>query len=475
VVVGMATLVLLAASAAYRDVRKAALWVSALLLVIVSANAVYAILEPLRIAGWHPFRRRYVVTIAYLALLAWGAWLYRRQQPVAWLTGFANMLALGAVLPPAVILGIAAARESGVPASQPILAGTPVVKPDIYYLVFDRYGDDHIARATGLDNDIDEYLTDKGFYVPSASRSNYIKTVLSLASSLNAEYLDELARGRDASRDWSPVYARVEHHRVGAFLRSHGYSYTHLGSWYYPTRDNVIATRNVNYYISVPRPITRLFESLPLAPVNMVASEPWFDYRRQNWHRVRRQVEDVIRLAREPGPKFVFLHVLVPHPPYVFDRDGNYVTQDQEQRRTFAENYRNQVLAANAMIRRLVDGIQRQSAAPPVIIVQGDEGPFPPGTARDTFDWRTADPGLLRIRSGILNALYLPGVDSRMLYATMSPVNTFRVVFNSYLGTRLPLLPDRTFRHVSDYRPFPLEDITHLVSPARHAALSTTQ
>ena len=47
-----------------------------------------------------------------------------------------------------------------------------------------------------------------------------------------------------------------------------------------------------------------------------------------------------------------------------------------------------------------------------------------------------------------------------MFYPTISPVNSFRVVFNSYFGANLPLLPDRTLRQISDFKPFAFDDIT---------------
>jgi hypothetical protein len=48
---------------------------------------------------------------------------------------------------------------------------------------------------------------------------------------------------------------------------------------------------------------------------------------------------------------------------------------------------------------------------------------------------------------GILNAYYLPGVDpaSAGLNDRISPVNSFRIVFNAYFGADLPLLPDQTY------------------------------
>jgi hypothetical protein len=478
VALAFAGFLVLGAAGVYRDFRKAALWVSVLLIVIAGFDSFHEAIEPIRIAGWHPARRRYVLPLTYLALAACGVWIHRQHAAVGRLTGLANIVALGAVLPPTVLLGVAERKfgpDRTLVTAREIVAGRVVSKPDIYYFVFDRYGDEQTARDLGLDNDIDAYLTAKGFYVPPESRANYIRTALSLASSLNAEYLDDIARGRDGSSDWWPVYERIESHRVGAFLRSQGYSYTHVGPAYYPTLENPQATRNLNHYSVAPSEVTRLLDSVALAPVHRLLRNPWLDERLQSWHRTRRQVDDVLRLVPEPGPKFVFLHVMVPHPPYVFDRDGSYVTRDQQNRRTFAENYTNSVVAANAMIRQLVDAILRNSSSPPVIIVQADEGPYPPGTGADTFDWRTAGVAQLHMRSRILNAYHLPGVDSRVLYPTITPVNSFRIVFNAYFGTHLPLLPDRTFRHVATVQPFPFDDITPLLSDTTRLARSTVQ
>ena len=466
IVLAAAILLLLVAAAVYRNVGKAALAVSVLLLVWwlqVDDGAVGAWLGT----------RRFVMPVTYLAVLAWCVWLYRRHAPLTRLTGFSNWVALGAILPPAITLGVTGTRaQASTTSAQSIVASAVSAKPDIYYMVFDRYGDEKTAAAYGLENDIDTYLAGKGFYVARDSRSNYMKTTLSLASSLNAEYLDEVVRGQEKTANWAPVYQHIWQHRVGGFLRSQGYSYTHLGSWFYPTRENPQATRNVNYYTTVPRAVLRLFDSQTFSPVQR-AFGPWLDDRLQNWHRVRRQLDDVARLVPTAGPKFVFLHVLVPHPPYVFASDGSYVTKEQERQRSFAENYRNQVLAANTMIRGLVDGILRDSASPPVIIIQGDEGPYPPGTGRDTFDWRTANGTQLLEKTGILNAYYLPGAKSDALYPTITPVNSFRVVFNTYFGANLPLLPDRTLRHVSDMQPFAFDDITSQLTTAARSDVKT--
>jgi hypothetical protein len=57
-----------------------------------------------------------------------------------------------------------------------------------------------------------------------------------------------------------------------------------------------------------------------------------------------------------------------------------------------------------------------------------------------------------------------------VLHPRLSPVNSFRVVFNTYFGARLPLLPDRTLRHVSDQQPFMFDDITGQLAAAAQPA-----
>ncbi len=66
-------------------------------------------------------------------------------------------------------------------------------------------------------------------------------------------------------------------------------------------------------------------------------------------------------------------------------------------------------------------------------------------------------------RFPILNAYYFPGVDSSDLYPTISPVNSFRVVLNTYFGLELPLLEDRAF-YCTMKRPFDLVEITDSLS-----------
>ena len=151
----------------------------------------------------------------------------------------------------------------------------------------------------------------------------------------------------------------------------------------------------------------------------------------------------------------------------MFESDGRYVSADEESRRPRRVNYINQVNAANLFAKRLVDGILARAPSPPVIILQGDEGPYPAGTGSDDrYNWRTATPQDVRETSGILNAYYLPAGRRSALYASISPVDSFRVVFNAYFGTQLEMLPDQVCGHESETHPYTFFDPTDAVNRA---------
>ena len=63
----------------------------------------------------------------------------------------------------------------------------------------------------------------------------------------------------------------------------------------------------------------------------------------------------------------------------------------------------------------------------------------------------------------ILNALYLPGQTTAPLTPEMTPVNTFRIIFNRYFGTDMELLPDRNYVNVDRLHLYDFVDVTDIV------------
>ncbi|MCD6175252.1 MAG: hypothetical protein J7K65_05725, partial [Planctomycetes bacterium] len=104
------------------------------------------------------------------------------------------------------------------------------------------------------------------------------------------------------------------------------------------------------------------------------------------------------------------------------------------------EKYLPQMEFLDKQILEIIDCLQDDDN-PPIIILQGDHG------IRDLIEnkQQVTEPRSAQVAFSILNAYYLPGYDTSQLYDTISPVNSFRIIFNHYFGTNLELLPDRSF------------------------------
>lgn len=341
------------------------------------------------------------------------------------------------------------------------LAGHNAERPDIYYLIFDRYaGSRALERHFDFDNEpFLRELEARGFYVPRDSMANYPKTGLSLTSSLNMEYLDGDELNADAATpaDQGVIHRRFQDHlAVPASLKELGYEFFLIPSYWTPTASNVDADITLRYEGASEF----WLELVETTLAGLLAT--WSDEVDSRSEEFRNytlfQLDRLREVPQVPGPQFVLAHFLIPHPPYVFDRDGSDVTAGEAADRGPEEEYLRQLEFTNTKILEMIDEIQaRPSDDPPVIIIQADEGPFPARYAAngETFKWDQATGNELEIKFRILNAIRLPGVDPEDagLYQSITPVNTFRVVLNAVFDVDLPLLDDRVYAH-ADYLHF---------------------
>lgn len=113
----------------------------------------------------------------------------------------------------------------------------------------------------------------------------------------------------------------------------------------------------------------------------------------------------------------------------------------------------------NQKVAQAIEEILDLSSGKAVIILQGDHGPG------SMFDHNSLENSNLSERASILNAYYLPGISQRYLYPEITPVNTFRLVFNAYFGTEYPLLPDHTYYSPAS-APYLFTDITDRLDEA---------
>jgi hypothetical protein len=442
----------------YRDSRKSALASSVILVLIFSYGHVYSLLEGIQAGGIHPFRHRTLLPLWLLLAALTVGWVRRRLKNLATVTYTLNLIGLLLLILPVFQLTssfmrstISDARAQESPAALSLKVGNS--PPDIYYIILDGYGRSDVLKNYGYDNsDFLNSLKDSGFYIAECAQSNYAQTKLSLTSSLNFNYLDALGdRFVAGSDDRTGMDALIHHSAVRKTLEQAGYKTVGFASGFTMTE-----VTDADYYFAPQNSWVQLndFESLLVKTVTgglvqeqdpsleMPNSSP--ELSRERTLFTLDKLDEVPKLA---GPKFVFVHLVIPHPPFVFGPTGGPRAPEQEgltRTEQTAIFYRDQAIYISGRIMEIVPAIIANSETPPIIVIQGDHGPTSPSVSQE--------------RMSILNAYLLPGVDAP-LYSTITPVNTFRIIFNMYFGQNLELLDDISlyshYRHPFDYKVIP--------------------
>jgi len=457
---GFALLLLALSWLILRNVRKAGIVVSIFLILFFSYG--YA-LDLVKGWGSGEFYMRGVLvgTPARYVLLIWAALFVggvyltiRTHRDFRTLTVILNAVAITLVLVPSISIG---AYELKRPSAAPEDTNAAIVLdpgetdtlPDIYYIVLDAYASaGALKELFDFDNsEFIDYLTEKGFYVASESRSNYKVTQFSLASSLNMKYVNTLSDEiRVGSKDKTIPIQMIKDNLVTDLARTVGYKYIHFATWDKSTGYNEHADMNITYAqmkvagINLLSEFNRVLIQTTLLRAFAVEKQLLSGgYRGYVLHAFDKLAE----MPGIQGPKFVFAHIICPHAPFVFGADGEPIEVTYwrlESASKQRELYLNQLQFVNKKVEVLVDEILSKSETPPIIILQADHGFRLACWSNECSRKETLEDNF-----GILNAYYLPQGGDDLLYQSISPVNTFRVVFNFYFGASFELLSDESY------------------------------
>lgn len=342
------------------------------------------------------------------------------------------------------------------------LSDMPVSElPDIYYLVLDGYpGNGYLQSHFGIDNSqFTAQLEELGFYVAYDSVSNYTYTIASVSSSLNMDYVQDLMPAESRAIDIMPY---TVDNAVGSSLQELGYEYITIAGGYLPysTIADLIIDVDIEgelVYLNADdeRPemvndyqqylyrttVLRVFEST----VEDIPGNP------NSWYGVERINPQIEALKEVPElsdkPTFTFFHLLKPHFPVVLDAEGNhfnwldYYDDVIEFRENEHIHFEDQLTYTNKRVIEAVEAILRTSDEPPIIIIQGDHASSLPRLTSMEQSGNYPIP--------ILNAYYFPDQNYDNLRTDITPVNSFRVIFNQYFGMDYSLLPE-----VSYFQPY---------------------
>ena len=472
----------LALLALMRSVSKALLVATLALALLLAYGQVYNLIEGAAILGVTVGRHRFLLPLTLGLILGLALWVWLRRppgmQPLALASIAMACLVLWNVFP-VVLFNVSALRSITDAAPDNTVASQPSepsgaedrsTLPDIYYIILDGHGREDILSSTyGYDGrPVREALETMGFFVAEESLANYGWTPLSLASSLNMTYLDQLPEiSSSSNNNIGPARELVNRNLVVEHLRPLGYKVANYESG--AKREKL---SGADLYLVAPAARTEAdqsllrgsamteFEGLVVeSTVGRVLFEWYvqqqeetrglitdFNYEKHR-ERILYQFETLPDFAELEGPHFVFVHVMSPHPPFVFGPRGEEVpnrgvfsTRDLGccDREEYIRKYRDQVAYVDRLLVRAVQEILDASEVEPIIIVQGDHGPSA------SMDEETSSSQGQLERLAILNAYLIPESCRDRLYPEITPVNSFRVVLTC-LGSETPLLADRSY------------------------------
>lgn len=317
-------------------------------------------------------------------------------------------------------------------------------KPDIFYIILDGY-----ARCDTL-KDLYGYesLFAREGKVSLKSTSNYPNTSLSLASALNMQYLDFLKKDlENTGNEQALLFRLIQNNKVQMYLKRLGYSYINIISGFSPT-DMVPEAINIGFPFGNVYYLALLRNSI-LGPL-----QPYTNFSGKLAAGVRLAGLDsntINQIEKVKGPRFVLMHITVPHRPYIFKSYGSLQKPDELSfsEKFDREKYVEQVKFIEQAIGDYLHRLNTDSKR--IIIIQSDHGSH-------LLDDQSQE--CMKERYGNLTKVI--SADKFELRQNISSVNVFRDFLRHYFGANLEELPDKCY-YAPDGRPMDLKDITELV------------
>jgi tetratricopeptide (TPR) repeat protein len=372
---------------------------------------------------------------AFLILLFTGIKI--RETNFFTFTRFLNIVSLTLIIFPIASIGLYKFQSQLINIEKPnTLEETPIhskmpdPKPDIYYIIVDSYTNgENLKHFWQYDNkEFLSYLKQKGFYVVPKGRSNYQHTGYSLPSSLNMQHVHDLAKYEDGALVTPHLSKMWSQNKVARFLKSIGYKYIIVGDWLRSDFEDIHFT----FRATISRYSEYFINKTWLKSLELKSFDPIQKGRENTLHNFKWLGE----IPKNKKPTFTYAHIMIPHPPFVFDRDGNLPKEENLNSPSIV--YPDQIAFTNKKLIDFIENVLSKSKTKPIIIIQADHGfEVSTGIKPDEKDHRRV--------FGILNAYYLPQNGNQILYKTITPVNSFRLIFNHYFGTNLKILPDKSY------------------------------
>jgi hypothetical protein len=365
-------------------------------------------------------------------------------------------------------------------------AGTQLpAKPNVYYLLFDRYASSETLQNVYSYNNTAflDYLNSEGFVNRQPAYANYPFTTQSVASTLSMSYLNDLeSRFKNDAGSFQtnfPYRNIIDNPPVAQVFKQNDYSYNQISSWWDVTRAGIKADNEpaksfrlrvlgLTFWLTdLQRDIVYRSAFQPLLEKGITIGNTAlikYDLSRnptQNFNDELQAVKDIAKNSTaQKQSNFTFAHFLSPHDPYIFNEDGSPVTYNGDRTDQDIDEYQkytNQLIYITTRIEELISYI-RTNDPNAVILFQPDEGPYPKEfrgqlSAQHYFDPKDLpNDASLKQKLGITASYYMPGIDESVVSKEITgSVNAFPFVLNHYLGYNIPYLPECNYSAGNKY------------------------
>ncbi len=321
-----------------------------------------------------------------------------------------------------------------------------VKKPNVYLIAMDGYPrGDVIKDVFDYDNDVFlNQLEGYGFHVLKKAQANYPNTHLSMASTLQAAYLD---------RNSNPLFSAKWHAIVTGenasvrYFKDQGYAFALMESGIYALTKCVGLE---DMCLSSPQ------FSLSEHEYALLRQTPWAFLKRllpikvyltetgANLGKLRTHLS-----AKKPvQPFFLFAHTVPPHAPYAYNRDCSVKAQFDHgyaealsgQGPAFFQGYLDNIICANKQGLEFAEYVTKNDPEA-IVVLFSDHG------SHFTMDWQSStwNDRNIRERFSTLVAIRAPEACQQHLYDGMSNVNIMRFVFACLTDTAPDYLEDKSY------------------------------
>lgn len=294
--------------------------------------------------------------------------------------------------------------------------------PDIYQIIFDAHSG--FDNEETCDNNFKKALEQRGFKIYTKCKSNYNRTMLSMPSMLNMDYMQNIIKDE-------PFFFKIEQtskyyadNKVWKLLKKSGYSLSVINHFllsklfrksYFTNEDTIYTKQNTSS-------LKRLLIFSSIFKVNRKRIEE------HKYCSIQSCLDFIYKHLKnlKNTPQYFFIHMLAPHLPYYFFENGNPIPTKE---RLCNAHYFSYQKYTNKKIISLIDEIKINMKKNSIIILHSDHG------LHDTDE-----------QFKVLCAIYYPQkYDNIEIPQDVTLVNIFRYIFNQVFNTNEEILEDKLY------------------------------